>query len=83
MFDPPVGTFEGLSGVLGVYVVPGGNHGTEVPNAMKTWDEGIYFPQLIGRWYVTGGEELLYLSDPAGHECLEDSSCSFLVRPPP
>ena len=38
VFDPPVGTFTGLSGVLGVYVVPGGNHGTEVPNAMKTWE---------------------------------------------
>jgi hypothetical protein len=82
VFSPAAGTFDGISGVLGIYVSPGGNHGTEVPDARKTWDEGVYFPQLLGRWYWSGGTDLLYHSDPAGHECLEDSSCSFLVRGP-
>jgi hypothetical protein len=83
VFDPAVGTYEALSGVLGMYVVPFGNHGTEVPSSVKTWDEGVYYPQLVGRWYDTLGEDLRYHTDLAGHECLEDSSCSFLVCPAP
>lgn len=80
IFDPPVGTFEALSGVLNVYVLPLGNHGIEIPNPRKTWDEGVYFAHLIGRWFATVGADLRYHTDPRGHHCLEDRSCDFLFE---
>jgi hypothetical protein len=76
-FDPPYGTYDAISGVLEIYVVPQGNHGTEVPNPMKTWDEGVYYPHLLGRWFATDGRDLRYHTDPAGHRCLENWTCDF------
>jgi hypothetical protein len=79
-FDPPAGGFEALSGVLNVYVKPLGNHGTEPPTPEKTWDEGVYYVHLIGRWFATGGADLRYHTDPRGHLCLEDATCDFFER---
>ncbi len=77
VFDPPVGSYDGLSAVLHVYVDPRGNHGTEIPNPDKTFDEGVYFVQLLARWFETQGRDLRYHTDPAGHGCLEDTTCAF------
>lgn len=79
-FSPAVGSYEGISGVLNVYVNPRGNHGTELPDSNKTWDEGIYYANLVAHYFQTGGASLLYHEDPIGHRCLEDSSCSFFDR---
>ncbi len=76
-FDPALGTYDGISGVLQVYVVPHGNHGTEVPDPTKTWDESLYFPHLVGRYFATDGEDLRYHTDPVGHHCLTDWTCDF------
>jgi hypothetical protein len=76
-WDPARGTYTAISGVLEVYVDPRGNHGTEVPDPTKTWDEGLYFPQLLGRYFATDGRDLRYHTDPMGHRCLEDWTCDF------
>jgi hypothetical protein len=76
-FDPPYGTYAAISGVLEIYVVPQGNHGTEVPDPHKTWDEGVYYPHLLGRWFATDGHDLRYHTDPVGHLCLENWTCDF------
>lgn len=76
-FDPTVGSYMAISGMLEVYVLPFGNHGTEVPDVNKTWDEGLYFPHLVGRFFDTNGADLRYHTDPAGHQCLEDWTCDF------
>ncbi len=76
-FDPPNGTYDAISGLLNVYVLPYGNHGTELPDANKTWDEGLYYPHLLGRYFATDGADLRYHTDPVGHRCLEDWTCSF------
>ena len=73
-FSPAVGSYEGISGFLNVYVQPTGNHGTELPDSRKTWDEGIYYANLIAHYFQTSGGSLLYHEDPIGHRCLEDSS---------
>jgi hypothetical protein len=80
-FDLPPGLADAYSAVLNVYVEPLGNHGTEIPNAMKTWDEGVYFAHLVGRWFATRGEDLRYHTDQTGHHCLEDYTCAFFERP--
>ena len=33
----------------------------------------------VARHAATNGEDLRYVTDPEGHHCLEDSSCSFLT----
>jgi len=76
-FDPSVGSYTAISGMLEVYVLPFGNHGTEVPDPHKTWDEGLYYPHLVGRFFDTVGADLRYHTDPGGHRCLEDWSCDF------
>lgn len=76
-FDPTVGSYTAISGMLQVYVLPFGNHGTEVPDPTKTWDEGLYYPHLVGRFFATDGADLRYHTDPAGHQCLEDWTCDF------
>ena len=79
-FDPRVGSYTAISGMLEVYVLPFGNHGTEVPDVHKTWDEGLYYPHLVGRFFATDGADLRYHTDPAGHQCLESWTCDF-TRP--
>jgi hypothetical protein len=76
-FDPAVGSYTAISGMLAVYVLPFGNHGTEVPDPNKTWDEGLYYPHLVGRFFATDGADLRYHTDPAHHQCLEDWTCDF------
>jgi hypothetical protein len=76
-FDPAVGSYTAISGMLAVYVLPFGNHGTEVPDPTKTWDEGLYYPHLVGRFFATDGADLRYHTDPAHHQCLEDWTCDF------
>lgn len=69
-----------ISGLLHVYAQPLGTHATELPNAAKTFDESTYYIHLIGRWFATDGAELEYVTNPNGHQCLEDASCSFFAR---
>jgi hypothetical protein len=80
VYSPAPGSYEGLSGFLNIYVDPQGNHGTELPEATKTWDEGVYYANLVAHYFQTGGASLLYHDDPVNHRCLEDSTCAFIAR---
>jgi len=67
----------GVSGVLNAMIRPNGEHGFDAVNDEKVWDEGEYLANLIGWYFASQGRELLYQTNPAGHHCLEDSSCMF------
>ena len=73
---------EPVSGVLTYYVIPNGIHGFDevVYPVDATFDTSQYVINLIGHYAATDGTDLLYHTDPAGHACLETSTCAFLSR---
>lgn len=78
VFDPIPGDRRmGISGLLNAMIVPEGQHGFDAPNSTKVWDESVYLAELLGWYFASGGTELLYHSDPAGHQCLEEQSCHY------
>ncbi|MBI2893321.1 MAG: hypothetical protein HYY06_07190 [Deltaproteobacteria bacterium] len=78
---PTPGTTNGTSGLAMPYVSNHGDHGFELPEPTAAFDINTYMANLLGLYFSSGGERLLYVEDPAGHKCLEDSSCDFIVEP--
>lgn len=67
------------SGMVSPYVQPAGIHGfKDIYDNDLGFDMGVYIFNLAGRFMHTLGEDIPYLSDPAGHRCLEDSTCPYL-----
>jgi hypothetical protein len=75
---PTPGTDAGVSGMAMPYVSNHGDHGFGLPTPGAAFDINTYMIHLIGRYFRSRGEDLLYVADPTGHTCLEDSSCGFL-----
>jgi hypothetical protein len=69
------------SGVVTPYVEPRGIHGfSGIYQPSVPFDMAVYMFNMLGRYIATDGHHIPYLSDPAGHHCLEDSSCDFIRR---
>lgn len=66
-----------ISGLLFYMIEPAGEHGFDPVNPAKTWDDGEYLNNLLGWYFRSSGQDLLYQSHPAEHECLENSSCVY------
>lgn len=67
------------SGMVSPYVEPGGIHGfRRIYDNQLGFDMGVYMFNMVGRYLRTAGTDIPYLSDPTGHRCLEDSTCSYL-----
>ena len=64
-----------LVGMVNVYLEPGGKHTWDTGDACKKWDGATYGGNLDGRFLITGGKDLYYLSHPASHDCLEKRDC--------
>ncbi len=70
---------ERTSAVVSIYVIPKGIHGFGTFfDPTLGFDSAVYSFNLLGRYLSTDGEDIPYLSDPAGHHCLADSSCSYI-----
>jgi len=69
-----------VSASLNYYVIPDGIHGFDeiIYPLDAPFDLSQYVINLIARYVSTSGRDVRYHSDPAGHLCLEDSSCDFL-----
>ena len=65
------------SALLTAYILPIGHHVILPTDPQKLFDDGEYFANLVGWYYGSLGTDLLYLSEPAGHHCLEESTCIF------
>jgi hypothetical protein len=82
----PVVPTPGRPGALSAFVMPyidsHGAHAFVLPEPDLAFDVHTYMTNLFGLWLSSQGERLLYAEDPAGHRCLEDSSCSF-IQPAP
>jgi hypothetical protein len=69
------------SGLVSPYVEPQGVHGfSAIYDPNSSFDMAVYMFNMIGRYLTTHGEDIPHLSDPTGHHCLEDSSCSYIRR---
>lgn len=70
-------TSAGMSGVLNAMVLPRGVHGFDVVDAGKDFDMAAYLASMIGWYFASGGTDLRYHTDPAGHHCLESLACNY------
>ncbi len=81
--DVAVWTYEDdapNSGMVAPYVQPAGIHGfADLFVDDVGFDMAVYMFNMLARYVSTDGTDIPYLSDPAGHHCLEDSTCSYLV----
>jgi hypothetical protein len=74
-------------GQLQAYIQPRGVHGFDPSSPCDNWDSGQYMINLIGRFFMTSGTDVYYLSHPASHQCLGKQygkgHCSFVFIPGP
>jgi hypothetical protein len=71
---------EPMSGMANLYIIPRGAHGpTQVFDPSLLFDGGVYGFNMLGRYAGTRGTDIPYMSDPTGHHCLEDSTCTYLL----
>ncbi|HEX7602440.1 MAG TPA: hypothetical protein VF316_12580 [Polyangiaceae bacterium] len=73
--DKAWGSSAPLVGMVDVYLQPQGQHTWDSGDACKIWDGATYGGNMDGRFLVTSGKDLYYLSHPATHECLETRDC--------
>jgi hypothetical protein len=75
------GSDRPTSGIVSPYVQPAGIHGFRgIYDDTLGFDMAVYMFNMLGRYLGTDGRDIPYLSDPTGHQCLEDSSCSYIRR---
>jgi len=76
---------EDVSALLNNYAIPRGVHGFDeiIYDPSVPWDTAQYVINVIARWGSQNATDLRYLTDPEGHQCLEDSSCEFILRGAP
>jgi hypothetical protein len=68
-----------ITGVLDAFILPAGIHMFHLTNPCDNFDHGMYLVNLTGRFFASEGRDLYYLSHPATHRCLADSSCPGLA----
>jgi len=63
-----------------VYVAPAGASGWSAPDVCRAFDAATYGDRLIGVFFRSGGTDIQYLTHPATHRCLAESSASGACR---
>jgi hypothetical protein len=63
------------------YLDPTGQHDWSVGDPCQAWDGTTYMDNLLAHFFATGGQDLYYLSHPASHACLANTSCPFFSGP--
>ncbi len=76
VWQPRVG--EPLGAFANAYVQPEGVHTFYPSNPSDTWDSGAYLTNLVCRFFQTQGRDVVYYTQPRGHQCLADNTCSFM-----
>ncbi len=83
---PTVGVYAGnggpVMGLLNAYIRPEGVHSFGVPDPALAWDHSTYLLTVIGRFFATGGQDVLYRSRPEAHGCAARHDCDFLPPAP-
>jgi len=83
---PSTGAFAGNGGavmaLLNAYIRPEGVHSFGVPDPALPWDHSTYLLTVIGRFFATQGQDVLYRSRPDAHGCAARHDCDFLPPAP-
>jgi hypothetical protein len=61
------------------YIQPTGQHDWSVGDPCQSFDSTTYMDNLLAHFFVSGGQDLYYLSHPSTHACLASSSCPFFT----
>jgi hypothetical protein len=74
----PTGT--PLTALLDAYIVPGGVHTFVNGNPCESFNSGTYLTNLVGRFFMSNGTDIYYVSHPSSHHCLaiDPASCGYL-----
>jgi hypothetical protein len=59
------------------YLAPLGQHDWSVGDPCQSFDGTTYMDNLLAHFFVSGGQDLYYLSHPSSHGCLASTSCPF------
>lgn len=73
----PSASRGGMSGTLFPFVIPTGRHGFDLPDPAREFDLGALMFNMLGRYFATGGEELLF------ERCQLTWSCAWVPPLPP
>jgi hypothetical protein len=73
---------DAMSAYLTAYIVTDGTHVFLPSNPGDRFDIGLYLTNLVARFASTRGRDIAYVTNPRGHHCLEDNSCSFIPAAP-
>lgn len=68
-----------VTAMLNAYIVPKGKHCFESANPCRNWDYAQYLVNVATRFFTSEGQDLYYVSHPASHECMKDSSCPLFA----
>lgn len=71
---------EPLASSLNAYVAPTGTHTFLPSDPTQPWDSGAYLTNLIARFFQSNGTDVVFYTDPAGHQCLASSNCAFMPQ---
>lgn len=67
--DPLSALVHAMSEPFGAHAIP------EPADPSEPWDDGVYYFNLIGRFFASRGRDVYYQTHPDTHHCLEDVSC--------
>lgn len=85
-WTPTTGAYAGNGGavmaLLNAYIRPEGVHSFGVPDPALPWDHSTYLLTVIGRYFATEGQDILYRSRPDAHACGARHACDFLPPTP-
>lgn len=65
-----------LMSQMAIYSAPGGAHGPE-GNSCSVWNPQRYLLGAVTRFLATQGRDVIYVTRPKGHGCLENLTCDF------
>jgi hypothetical protein len=71
---------EPLAAFVNAFIAPEGRHTFLPSDPSRPWDAGLYLTNLVARFFTSNGTDVVYFTDPTGHQCLADSSCAFIPR---
>ncbi|MCC7537849.1 MAG: hypothetical protein IT379_16615, partial [Deltaproteobacteria bacterium] len=77
--DPLSALVHAMSEPFGAHAIP------EPADPSEPWDDGVYYFNLIARFFASRGRDVYYQTHPDSHHCLEDASCPEIrqFEPPP
>ena len=66
-----------LVGTVVAFINPLGQHDWATGEPCQAFDSVTYMDNLVAHYFASSGQDIYYVTHPATHACLQDSSCPF------